>query len=301
MAFTGIRDVDLEILSKLDDSELGKMCSTDKYFRNLCKNDDFWRNRTIKRFGRYLGTVEEINDFRKKVNIPTWRLYYISLVDFIYNTLYSEKQFANNGWRKDFYILNKDISENNENFINEISDNFKEGKWKKILGEDLINPNKFLDIFELYGDDRKEFVDYLLSLKDKRININNALSDLLYLSGEEDEQIVKKFLNDPRISVEKIIDVVVNHSMNSPERYGYDEGLLKSFKMYLDLIKEKNGIVRLQEKIAEDEYINPEMLSYIYEYLGIHGNHLSQIYDILKNKKMGDSDYIRILKFIKKL
>ena len=172
-----------------------------------------------------------------------------------------------------------------------------------ILSRDKNNTEKFLKNNIEIGDlctDWKVY-DKAIQYYDKaeKININNNLSDILYLSGEEDEQIVKKFLNDPRISVEKIIDVVVNHSMNSPKRY--DKDLLNFFKMYLDLIKEKNGIVRLQEKIAEDEYINPEMISYIYEYLDIHGNHLSQIYDILKNKKMEDSDYIRILKFIKNL
>ena len=80
--FTGIRDLDLEILSKLDDRELGRICSTDKYFRQLCTNEDFWRNRVVKRFGKYLGDLETINSFRTKYSY-TWRKYYISLVDFL--------------------------------------------------------------------------------------------------------------------------------------------------------------------------------------------------------------------------
>jgi hypothetical protein len=281
MAFTGIRDVDLEILSKLDDSELGKMCGTDKYFRNLCKNDDFWRNRTIKRFGKYLGTVEEINEYRKKAKIPTWRLYYISLVDFIEQELYPQNYPSKFGKinRKDFNILTRYINENDEKFESEVLENFKEGKWKKILQEELFNPNKFLYISEIYGENEengKEYVEYLLNLKDKRIDINNAFYRLLYFDDEnEEDEIIKKYLNDPRAKVDKVINAVI--SILKENDFDEQRERLHNLNIYLDYIKEKNRINSLEEKIEiEDDKIDSETLLYIYDYLGINKNTLSK-------------------------
>lgn len=78
MNLTGIKDLDLEILKKMDDRELGKICLINRYFQELCKNEDFWRNRTVERFSEYLGNVEKINRHRERCNL-TWKLYYISL------------------------------------------------------------------------------------------------------------------------------------------------------------------------------------------------------------------------------
>ena len=49
-SLTKIRDVDLKILSELDDRDLLNYCKTHKYGNELCNNEDFWRNRVDIKF-----------------------------------------------------------------------------------------------------------------------------------------------------------------------------------------------------------------------------------------------------------
>ena len=52
MALTSIKDVDLKILSELDDRELFTICnSKDVYIHRICKDENFWRNRLLKKYG----------------------------------------------------------------------------------------------------------------------------------------------------------------------------------------------------------------------------------------------------------
>ena len=83
---TGIKDVDFEILEKLNDNELGKVCSVNSHIRQLCNDENFWRKRTISKFGKYfcedVGNKDlqkcgkKINEYRE--NIP-WKEYYSTL------------------------------------------------------------------------------------------------------------------------------------------------------------------------------------------------------------------------------
>jgi len=73
---TGQRDADLEILKNLKDRDLLNVCLADKYTNNLCKNEDFWRNRFIKEHGR-----ESYREAMKyKSPEKTWRTFYLSIV-----------------------------------------------------------------------------------------------------------------------------------------------------------------------------------------------------------------------------
>jgi hypothetical protein len=67
--FTQLRDTDLQILSDLDDKSLFNICLTNKYLNNMCKNEDFWRNRFTQKF-----TKEPLNI---KPNNETWRHFYM--------------------------------------------------------------------------------------------------------------------------------------------------------------------------------------------------------------------------------
>lgn len=49
MSLTGVRDVDIEILLRLEDSELPAVCSVNKYVNEICKSDAFWYRRLINR------------------------------------------------------------------------------------------------------------------------------------------------------------------------------------------------------------------------------------------------------------
>ncbi len=52
MSLTGIRDVDIQILLKLDDSELPKVCAVNKYVNKLCEHDDFWYRKIINKIAK---------------------------------------------------------------------------------------------------------------------------------------------------------------------------------------------------------------------------------------------------------
>ncbi len=49
MSFTGIRDIDIEILLKLNDVEICKVFTLNKYFNRLCEDDIFWYQRIINK------------------------------------------------------------------------------------------------------------------------------------------------------------------------------------------------------------------------------------------------------------
>ncbi len=82
-AFTNLPATDLLILMELSDEDLISTCASNKYLNNLCQNESFWLNRTMKRFG-YLGTPQEIN--RKYIPDGTsWKDYYLWLSDITAN------------------------------------------------------------------------------------------------------------------------------------------------------------------------------------------------------------------------
>ena len=81
MALTNIKDVDLKILSELDDKSLFRACRTNKYLFRICNAEaSFWRNRYIVKYGEmatkykpedrswknhYMQTVIDLDRFKK--------------------------------------------------------------------------------------------------------------------------------------------------------------------------------------------------------------------------------------------
>lgn len=51
MSFTPIKDVNLEIMSKMDDDTLLSVCATNRYGRELCRNEGFWHKRFLQKYG----------------------------------------------------------------------------------------------------------------------------------------------------------------------------------------------------------------------------------------------------------
>ena len=64
---TGNKNTDYEVLYNLDDYNLGDMCQVNQYTRELCANDVFWMNRTLRRFTPIFGTVEAIKVIKNKI------------------------------------------------------------------------------------------------------------------------------------------------------------------------------------------------------------------------------------------
>jgi ankyrin repeat protein len=69
MELTGRKDTDLIVLSNLDDKSLLSYCQTSSYSRSLCKDENFWKNRFMKKWGNW-----KISSSR------TWRNFYLSLL-----------------------------------------------------------------------------------------------------------------------------------------------------------------------------------------------------------------------------
>jgi hypothetical protein len=70
MNFTGIPEVDINILDNLSDKELSSACQLNRYVSTLCNRDDLWQTRIEHTFGLQ----------NKSENI-TWKDYYFYLVN----------------------------------------------------------------------------------------------------------------------------------------------------------------------------------------------------------------------------
>lgn len=80
-AFTGNPNVDMEILGRMDDEDLLNVCQVNKYVNDLCNRESFWANKVLNKYGRILGSGEEIK--RKYLNNGSisWKEYYLWLSD----------------------------------------------------------------------------------------------------------------------------------------------------------------------------------------------------------------------------
>lgn len=118
MSLTYIKDLNLKIMMELEDEDLLKICNTDQNARNnLCKNEDFWRNRFMKKYTK--------KDFLYKSTFKpkrlSWKDYY--LLEIVYNELkfiYPEQILSRFIWSpkgksESFYV---DIFNNKVPFIN---------------------------------------------------------------------------------------------------------------------------------------------------------------------------------------
>lgn len=76
MALTGIKDIDMKIIDNLNDEELGKVCSVNKYVSTLCNDEIFWINR-IRRI--YLVNGEELKQMKEYLLFRSYKKLYIWL------------------------------------------------------------------------------------------------------------------------------------------------------------------------------------------------------------------------------
>ena len=80
---TGIKDLDLKILNLLDDKSLANTFKLNRYFRTLSRIESFWLNRSLQRWGKYLGDLKTIDKYRERAFCHTWRTYYFSILKYI--------------------------------------------------------------------------------------------------------------------------------------------------------------------------------------------------------------------------
>jgi len=71
---TGQKDPNLVILDKLDDKSLISFCLVNKAANELCSNDDFWRNRFIRKAGE--------ESLQYKSPEKTWKQFYLQILKY---------------------------------------------------------------------------------------------------------------------------------------------------------------------------------------------------------------------------
>jgi hypothetical protein len=109
--FTGTRATDLLVLQEMSDNDLANVCQTNKYFRGLCEDENFWRIRTVKNYGPYIVPDYEDKEYeyiRKHYmgRNTTWKKYYLWLSNAVQNPLYGIILLFQNP-REDLYeVLN---------------------------------------------------------------------------------------------------------------------------------------------------------------------------------------------------
>ena len=162
--FTSLKDTDFEILNRLNDYDLLSTCKVSSHFRKLCKDDQFWLNRTVKRFGEVLKGIVEIRKYKQKYRFPTWKAYYIDLI----NQLELYYQEHKTGWREDWDIIKNKIDENTEKFK---CTNVK--CIEESLKYDFINLSRVWYNSELRGDEAMTAINILLN--DPRFKITPSV------------------------------------------------------------------------------------------------------------------------------
>ena len=180
--FTGNKDADRIVLSQLDDYDLANACASNKHLNEICRDETFWRNRTLRRFGSYLGNISEIKEYMKASRFTSWKKYYIYLIDFI-EKIYGGRIF-NIPSRKDLQKLASIIKKNDvemiENIVRFVSTKLENRTWdndrkslqpflEQQLKKDLINPNVLFNADVLREERIGEQIKFLLQSKDKRI------------------------------------------------------------------------------------------------------------------------------------
>lgn len=73
MALTNIKDLDLKILSELDDRELFTICNSKNiYLSRICKDETFWRNRLLQKYGQ--------KALELKPEKRSWKKHYLQMI-----------------------------------------------------------------------------------------------------------------------------------------------------------------------------------------------------------------------------
>lgn len=76
---TGIKDLDLKIMMELSDRDLINYCKTDRFARRICKDENFWRNRFVNKFGE----KDRLGKPYIKNGDKSWKDFYLQIIKVI--------------------------------------------------------------------------------------------------------------------------------------------------------------------------------------------------------------------------
>lgn len=99
------KDTDILVLLKLNDTDLVKICSLNRLYRNICNDDNFWRLKVVNYIGKkqekhnmqlHADDIDEIikidykmiEDTKFFLEFHTWKEFYIFLVENKVNIYY---------------------------------------------------------------------------------------------------------------------------------------------------------------------------------------------------------------------
>ncbi len=123
---TGIKDVNLLVLTNLDDESLLNLCQVNKEASRICEDENFWRNRFMGKYGK----------FNKASNVTWKRLYLKSLKGY---------NLFRQGLTDEGYVSKNKLNENDELVLVDIEMMFiyKKTKYDRRDLTALVN-NRFL-------------------------------------------------------------------------------------------------------------------------------------------------------------
>lgn len=93
-ALTGQRDADLLIMSNLDDKALLSFCLANRSANLLCRNESFWRNRFINKYGL------------PSFNVTNWRRIYLKSLEYLNKGGTDEEVLYNLVKNKEYEFIN---------------------------------------------------------------------------------------------------------------------------------------------------------------------------------------------------
>ncbi len=107
--FTGIKDLDKELMLSMDDREFIQTCTLNKYFQNICR-DDYLFKRRLERFYPDVLKPEIYERFYK----TTWKKYYSDVIkriallkeNFKFDYTEGNPFFQLNVFKNDFHFEN---------------------------------------------------------------------------------------------------------------------------------------------------------------------------------------------------
>lgn len=172
--FSGNKDADKYVLEKLGDRDLLNMCKTNKYFRNICNDETFWRARFLRIFGKHAANYKPEN--------RSWKMHYLKVVrdiNFLNNgdisNLEGIPMRSYNWWF--FYLIIKDSGTNDKPKIRK----FNYEAYMKLTK----NISDIEDKFGVFYDIMNSFEDVLSNTVEESGEIAQNIYWLSYLAGDK--------------------------------------------------------------------------------------------------------------------
>ena len=181
---SGNKNTDMLILMNLNDSELGKVCSVNKYINSICEDKHFWNMRV-----RLLLNVaeEDLHELRRYLNLEDKDLY-VYLVsrerigwkytDLLILFLLKYQDFLNE-------VIKESVIETLPKYINkEELIYYLRGKIPKIILEDKIST--------IYMDPRFKSVSFY----SQTLKIQTAIKDMRFLYSSDMISFLDKYIKE---------------------------------------------------------------------------------------------------------